>query len=156
MRIVLDEGAIMPNRAHDTDAGLDLYARDSKVVPAGGSAVFDTGVHVELPSINLAEMKPFCGTFLAEQMRFITVGFLKSKSGLNVNHNITSDGTIDMGYTGSIRVKLYNHGNEDYHVVAGDKISQLVILPILTPTLELVEKLEETERSNNGFGSTGK
>lgn len=74
----------------------------------------------------------------------------------NVNHNITSDGTIDMGYTGSIRVKLYNHGKEDYQVMAGDKISQLVIVPILTPTLEWVENLEETERGNNGFGSTGR
>ena len=142
MRVVLDEGAIMPTRAHDTDAGLDLYSREIKVVPAGGSAVFDTGVHIELPILDIDGI--------------ITVGFLKSKSGLNVKHNITSEGVIDMGYTGSMVVKLYNHGKEDYQVNAGDKISQLVIFPILTPALELEDTLDETERGDDGFGSTGK
>lgn len=164
MKITLDENAIMPTRAHDTDAGLDLYSRESKVVPAGGSAVFDTGVHVELPKewivstpakfVKVGEGKVKA---VSQKERFYvkTVGFLKSKSGLNIKHNITSDGVIDMGYTGSVVVKLYNHGKEDYQVNAGDKISQLVILPILTPSLELVDKLEGTERGDQGFGSTG-
>lgn len=151
MKIKLDEGAIMPTRAHDTDAGLDLYARESKVVPACGSAVFDTGVHIELPN-----MWTFPDGNTQYYFPTYTVGFLKSKSGLNVKHNITSEGVVDMGYTGSIVVKLYNHGKEDYQVNAGDKISQLVILPILTPSLELVDKLDETERGNGGFGSTGR
>lgn len=157
MRVVLDENAIMPTRAHDTDAGLDLYSRESKVVPAGGSAVFDTGVHIELPGawetcepLNLQE-----SIWRGHKFIVLTAGILVSKSGLNVKHNITSTGLIDADYTGSIVVKLYNHGKEDYQVVAGDKISQLVILPILTPSLELVDKLEETERGDNGFGSTG-
>ena len=81
---------------------------------------------------------------------------LKSKSGLNVKHGIVSEGVIDVGYTGSIKVKLYNHSGYDYTVEAGDKISQLVILPYLSPDLELVDELEETERGSNGFGSTGK
>ena len=136
MKIVLDKGAKMPTRAHETDAGLDLYARETQIIPAMESAKFDTGVHIELPAG--------------------TVGMLKSKSGLNVNHGITSEGVIDAGYTGSICVKLYNHSGYDYKVHEGDKISQLVILPILTPDLELVDELEETERGNGGFGSTGK
>lgn len=136
MRIELDPGAFMPTRAHDNDAGLDLYACVAQVVPARGSAIFETGVHVELPPG--------------------TVGMVKSKSGLNVKHNITSEGVIDEGYTGEIVVKLYNHGPEDYPVERGDKISQLVILPILRPELEIVEELEETERGDGGFGSTGR
>lgn len=136
MKIKLDNGAIMPTRAHATDAGLDLYARETQIVSAKDSAKFDTGVHVELPAG--------------------TVGMLKSKSGLNVNHGITSEGVIDVGYTGSIVVKLYNNSGYDYTVNAGDKISQLVIMPILTPPLELVESLDETERGAGGFGSTGK
>ena len=136
MNIVLDEGAKMPTRAHDTDAGYDLYSRETKTIPARGDATFDTGVHVELP--------------------LMSVGFLKSKSGLNVKHGITSDGTIDVGYTGSIKVKLYNNSYNEYTVNAGDKISQLVILPIHTPELIQVDKLEETERGAGGFGSTGK
>lgn len=155
MKIMLDEGAIMPTRAHETDAGLDLYARESQTVSAGGSAVFDTGVHIELlHDIIIWYTQKDHSPLGAFEMQ--TVGFLKSKSGLNVKHNITSDGVIDMGYTGSIKVKLYNHGKEDYHVMAGDKISQLVILPILTPSLELVNKLDDTERGNGGFGSTGR
>lgn len=136
MKIKLDDGAKMPTRAHDTDAGLDLYARETQIVPAKESAVFDTGVHIEIPAG--------------------AVGMLKSKSGLNVKHGLTSEGVIDVGYTGSIIVKLYNNSGYDYKVNAGDKISQLVIMPIHTPTLELVESLEETERGNGGFGSTGK
>ncbi len=136
MKVFIEEGAIMPTRAHKTDAGLDIYSRDDMVVPARGSAVFDTGVHVELPEG--------------------TAGFLKSKSGLNVKHGITSEGVIDVGYTGSIRVKLYNHSNAAYAVNAGDKISQLVILPILIPELVQVDSLEDSERGENGFGSSGR
>jgi dUTP pyrophosphatase len=135
MKVKLDDGAKL-TRAYSTDAGLDLYSRITQIVPAKESAVFDTGVHIELPAN--------------------TVGMLKSKSGLNVKHGITSEGVIDVGYTGSIRVKLYNHSGYDYTVNKGDKISQLVIMPILTPELELVDELEETERGSNGFGSTGK
>ena len=147
MKIMLDEGARL-TRAHLDDAGLDLYARETKVVPARGSAIFDTGVHVELPKIHIGNGQT--------SFEFITDGEIKSKSGLNVKHNIISDGEIDYGYTGSIVVKLYNLGDEDYTVNAGDKISQLVIRPILTPELEVVEKLSETARGNNGFGSSGK
>lgn len=136
LNIKLDKGAKLPTRAHATDAGLDLYAMEDQIVSAKESAVFDTGVHIELPAG--------------------TVGFLKSKSGLNVNHGITGEGVIDVGYTGSIRVKLYNHSGTDYRVKAGDKISQLVILPILAPSLELVEELGESERGEKGFGSSGR
>ena len=136
MKVMLDPGAKMPTRAHATDAGLDIYARDGQIVSAKESAVFDTGVHIEIP--------------------VGYVGFLKSKSGLNVKHGITSEGVIDAGYTGSIVVKLYNNSGYDYKVNAGDKISQLVILPILTPGLEEVDALEDTERGAAGFGSSGK
>lgn len=136
MKIKLDPGALMPTRAHDTDAGLDIYSREDKIVPARGSAKFDTGVHVELPPRS--------------------TGFLKSKSGLNVKHDLTSEGVIDVGYTGSIVVKLYNNGDTDYHVSVGDKISQLVILPIIAPPMVQVSELEDTERGEGGFGSTGR
>lgn len=137
MKIMLDEGAIMPTKAHHTDAGFDLYSRDTQIVSAKESATFDTGVHIELlPG---------------------TVGMLKSKSGLNVRHGITSEGVIDVGYTGSIVVKLYNNSGYDYKVNAGDKISQLVILPLAyVGELTEVDHFEETERGNNGFGSSGR
>lgn len=76
---------------------------------------------------------------------------------MNVKYGITSEGVIDVGYTGSIVAKLYNHGNEPVAFAAGNKITQLVIMPIVIPNeLEIVESLETTERGNNGFGSTGK
>ena len=136
MKITLDPGAYMPTRAHATDAGLDLYSRETVTIPAGGSGVFDTGVHISLPEG--------------------TVGMLKSKSGLNVKHGILCEGVIDVGYTGPIVAKLYNHGPEDVTIEAGMKLVQLVILPILTPELELVDTLDATERGDGGFGSTGK
>ena len=136
MRIKLSKGAYMPKRAFAADAGLDLFSPVEAFIPARSSVTIDTLVHVELP--------------------MNTVGMVKSKSGLNVKHGIQSEGVIDVGYTGSIRVKLYNHSDEWYIVNKGDKISQLVILPILTPDLELVEELDETERGTGGFGSTGR
>lgn len=139
MKIKLDPGAFMPEYAHEQDAGMDLRSPVSCTVLSRvifGSATIDTGVHVAIPHGY--------------------VGMLKSKSGLNTRYGIVSEGVIDEGYTGSIRVKLYNHGKDAFFVHRGDKISQLVILPVLHPELELVDKLEDTERGDNGFGSTGR
>ena len=136
MKVKLDKGAYLPTRAHAADAGLDLYSPEEVHIPPKWFATIDTGVHVELPKN--------------------TVGMVKSKSGLNVKHGITSEGVIDVGYTGSIRVKLYNHSDKPYEVKAGDKISQLVVMPILIPSFELVDELEDTERGNGGFGSSGR
>lgn len=143
--IVLDENAFMPNRAHDSDAGLDLFSPTDAVVPARGSVEIDTGVHIDLPTIDLGH-----------GLLIYTVGILKSKSGLNFKHGITSNGTIDVGYTGSIRVKLYNNSDVDYHICRKDKITQLVIMPVLTPKIVRVEALDQTERGDGGFGSTGR
>lgn len=136
MKIKLDDHAFAPVRAHDTDAGLDLRSAETVEIPAGGSAAIDTGVHVAIPS--------GCA------------GLLVSKSGLNVKNNITSTGLIDSGYTGSILVKLYNHGDKTYTVNAGDKITQLVIIPVKIEPIVLVNDLDETERGDNGFGSSGR
>ena len=136
MKIKLDRGAYMPIIAHETDAGLDIRAKEMQYVPAKESAIFHTGVHVQIPH--------GCA------------GLLVSKSGLNVNHDITSTGLIDEGYTGEIVVKLFNHGGYDYRVDEGDKISQLVIIPVRYASLELVDSFEGLERGDNGFGSTGK
>lgn len=136
IKITLDPGAYMPEYAHEQDAGADLRSPVSFGIMAGDSVTVDTGVHVEIPDGY--------------------VGMLKSKSGLNVKHSIVSEGVIDAGYTGSIRVKLYNHGVGTYTVCKGDKITQLVIMPVHHATFELVDSLDETERGNNGFGSTGR
>lgn len=148
MKVQLDPGAKMPTRAHSNDSGLDLYSKEEKVVPARGSAVFRTGVHVELPYLVVRGVDGFD--------TLPTTGFIKSKSGMNVKYNITSEGVVDQDYNGEIIVKLYNHGNEDYTVLCGQKITQLVILPVLTPELVLVDKLDDTDRGANGFGSTGR
>ena len=136
IKVQLDEGSRMPTRAHKDDAGFDIYSTEDRIVPPRGWAVINTGVHVQIPRG--------------------TVGMLKSKSGLNVKHGITSEGVIDSGYTGSIVVKLYNNSDVLYQVKRGDRISQLVILPVLTPELELVDYLEDTERGSGGFGSSGR
>ena len=137
MKIMLEPTAFVPVRAHETDAGLDLRSRWHTLIPAHGSAEFDTGVHIELPH----------GWY----------GKIESKSGLNVKHGVVSlGGTIDEPYRGSIVVKLYNMSDEDYVVNAGDKVAQLVIMPYIAPELEVVDKLSETERNQQGFGSSGK
>jgi len=136
MKVKIEDGAYMPTRAHATDAGLDLRSTESKNVLAFGTEVFHTGVHVQIPKG--------------------AAGILISKSGLNVKHDITSTGLIDEGYTGEIMVKLHNHGSTSYRVNAGDKISQLVIVPVLYEPVEIVDILDDSERGSNGFGSSGK
>ena len=136
MEIMLDNGAHMPSRGHKADAGLDLRTPKAVTIPAYGNAIVDTGVHVALPH--------GCA------------GLIVSKSGLNVKHDITSTGLIDEGYTGSIVVKLYNHGGEDYVFMAGDKITQLVVIPVVCEPLEQVSAFRQSERGDAGFGSTGR
>ena len=137
MNIYVETGAYLPERAHKIDAGLDIKASESKLVKAHKWALFHTGLHVQLPHG--------------------TAGLLVSKSGLNVNHGITSTGLIDEGYTGEIMVKLYNHSDTNYLVNAGEKISQLVIIPVLYEDINLRDSLDEnTERGDKGFGSSGK
>lgn len=135
MKIVVDHYGFTPTRAHETDAGLDLYAADTAIIDVGGSFLFDTGVHVELP--------------------VGYVGLVKSRSSC-MKYGMLTDGVIDCGYTGAIKVKLFNHGDAPFIVDRGERIAQLVILPIITPELEIVESLEDTERGEGGFGSTGK
>ena len=136
MNIILDPGAFMPEFAHKTDAGADLRSPICATVPTRGSVVIDTGVHVEIPEGY--------------------VGILKSKSGLNVKHNLIGTGTIDSGYSGSIRVKLYNLGDTDYQIHKGDKIIQLVIMPCVYCEFTEVEQFADSERGDGGFGSTGR
>jgi dUTP pyrophosphatase len=137
MNIYVEKGAYAPNRAHKTDAGLDIRSRETRLVKAHSSALFHTGLHVQLLQG--------------------TAGLLVSKSGLNVNHGITSTGLIDEGYTGEILVKLYNNSDENYLVHAGDKISQLVVIPVFYGNIHIVDSLDEnTERGDKGFGSSGK
>lgn len=136
MKVMLDDGAFMPQRAHSQDAGYDLKTPVCVTVPAHGSAVIDTGVHMLIK-------EGWCGV-------------LMSKSGLNVKHNLTGTGLIDASYVGSICAKLYNHGDEDYRFARGDKVIQLVLMPCGSEELELVKELPDTERGSNGFGSTGR
>lgn len=137
MKIVLDKGAYMPVRGHATDAGLDIRTPEAFTLKAHGKQVIKTGLHVQIPE----------GYF----------GKLESKSGLNVNYSVVSlGGVIDCGFTGQIIAKLYSMSDEDYHFNAGDKFIQMIIQPCLTPEIEVVDSLEETERGNSGFGSTGR
>lgn len=136
INVMLDKDAIMPTRAHLSDAGLDLYTPYRVVIWPHDSFVVDTGVHIEIPDGY--------------------VGMIKSKSGLNINKDIVSEGVVDAGYTGQIKVKLYNHGDTKRIIEAGDKITQLVIMSVETPELILVNSFKDTERGDNGFGSTGR
>ena len=137
MKVKLLKGAFAPSRGHDTDAGIDLRATRGQRIMPHSSAVFNTGVCIELP-------KGTCGVVM-------------SRSGLNFDHDLTTTGLIDESYRGEIKVKLYNHGADSYLVAAGDKVAQLVIVPCLYEPLEFVDEINtNTDRGIDGFGSTGK
>ena len=136
MRIKLDAGAFPPTRGHATDAGLDIMSPVNETIGPGGSAVFRTGVHIELPPN--------------------TCGVLVSKSGLNTRLGLTTTGLIDEGYDGEIVVKMYNHGKKYVDIRRGDKITQLIVIPCLYESVEVVDEIQAGERGSDGFGSTGR
>lgn len=135
MKIMLEPGAVQPNRAHDDDAGYDLFSREEKIIMPGEMAEFDTGVHMEISK----------GFF----------GQLFSKSGLMVKYGIICPGgTIDSGFNGSVHVVLLNIGRKPYMIRKGQKIVQIVIMERKAPEMELVEELSDSDRGSAGFGST--
>lgn len=139
MPVQLAPGGVLPGRAHPDDAGFDLVAAEDVVIPAGGRALVGTGVSLALPSG--------------------TVGLVCPRSGLAVRHGVTvlnGPGIVDAGYRGEIRVPLHNTDlREEFVVARGDRIAQLVVVPFLAPTLEVVEELDATARAQGGFGSSG-
>lgn len=130
----LDEGACIPMRAHNTDAGFDLACKEDQILEPKVTNVIDTGVHVLIPEGY--------------------VGLLCPRSSFNVKGIGTPIGVVDAGYTGSIRVVL-----EPFNVTKifkGNRIAQLVILPL--PQIKMVEGKVigvATHRGDGGFGSTG-
>lgn len=136
MRVQLDTGAKVPTRAHETDAGLDLYAMHGGCVKAGQTATFHTGVHVELPHK--------------------TAGILLPKSGLMVKKDILTFGLVDEGYDGEIMVHMFNLGRDDQTILPGDKISQLVIADVRYEPIEVVDNIQGGTRGSAGFGSSGR
>lgn len=135
----LIENAFLPVRANQTDAGADLISPINIIIPPHGSARIPLGIAIELP--------------------VGTAGFIFARSGLGANEGITPRnkvGVIDEKYRGEIIVVLKNDTNEHYVVQRGQKIAQLVIMPVFTPVIQEVIKLDMTGDRKGGFGSTGK
>jgi dUTP pyrophosphatase len=135
----LSETARPPARAHDGDAGYDLYADEAARLDPGERASVGTGIAVAIPDGN--------------------AGLVLPRSGLAARHGISvvnAPGLIDAGYRGELRVLLLNTDRENaFHVTPGDRIAQLVVVRIEGSTLEESEELDETGRGAGGFGSTG-
>lgn len=131
----LDKGGYKPTKAHKHDAGFDLYTPDDYKVD---NNIIDTKVHILIPAGY--------------------VGLIFPRSSMSKRGFITHTGVIDAGYTGSIKVNLEYQGvDTETHFYAGQRIAQIVIVPI--PKIELVEydiTTIRTDRGNNGFGSSGK
>lgn len=144
MKVALDAFAYPLTKGHETDAGFDIRLPSDKgkqKVSFFKPLIVDTGVYVDIPEGY--------------------VGFLKSKSGLNVKSAINGEGVIDAGYTGSIKVKLYRNSFFGKKVFEpGDKIIQLVILPIPKVEIDYVDSVDKFDavgsRKTGGFGSTGR
>lgn len=124
-------------RGSKHSAGLDVTSAETVVLLAGESALVRTGLVIAVPEGH--------------------VGILKSRSGLSVKFKIeTGAGVIDSDYRGEVMVHLYNHGYDSYKVNKGDRISQLLTIPINQCEYTQVDVLPETNRQESGFGSSGK
>ena len=136
---VLISAATVPSYAHPGDAGADLTSTDDLVLEPGQRATVGTGVSIALPDGYVA--------------------FVVPRSGLAAKHGITvvnSPGTVDAGYRGEIRVTLLNtDSTEAYPVAVGDRIAQLIVLPVSRARFVPVETLPGSHRGSGGFGSTG-
>ena len=136
---LLDPGLPLPTRAHPDDAGIDLVARTSITLPPGARAVVPTGIAVAIPSGH--------------------VGLLCARSGLAARFGlgvVNGPGVVDAGYRGEVSVVLVNHDLRDEAVIErGQRIAQLVVVPVVVSGLEFVEDLGVTARGTAGFGSTG-
>lgn len=133
--------AVLPQRATAGSAGIDLCAclEAPLVLPPRGHALVPTGIAIGLPEN--------------------TAGFVFARSGLGIKHGIALSngvGVIDRDYTGEVCVGLLNQFEEAYEIQPGERIAQLVVLPVLCPPIEEVDALAETSRGSGGFGSTGK
>ena len=138
----LHPNAILPTRATGGSAGLDLYAcLDAPLcIPGHGHALAPTGIAIALPTHEAA-------------------AFVFARSGLAVKHGLgllNAVGVIDSDYRGEICVGIVNQFDEDYTLQPGERIAQLVVLPVCLPELRELSALPETERGAGGFGSTGK
>lgn len=135
----LDERAILPTRGSAMAAGMDLYALDGVTVEAGETVLVHTGIALSIPEGY--------------------AGFVYARSGIATKRGLAPAnkvGVIDADYRGEIMVALHNHGTSPQAVDAGERVAQMVVAPFLVPELALVETLDETERADGGFGSTGK
>lgn len=138
----LHPDAVIPQRATDGSAGIDLHAvlKEPLTVAAGERVRIPTGIAIGLPSPE-------------------TVALVFARSGLAVKHGLTLSncvGVIDSDYTGEIQVGLINQSDTAYTVQPGERIAQLVIMPVLQPTVVETDTLEKTARGDGGFGSTGR
>lgn len=134
----LHEDATIPSFAHKGDAGMDLYSIEEVKIPSTESRLIKTGISLELPKNTEAQVRP--------------------RSGLALKHSVTvlnTPGTIDEGYRGEVGVILINHGKEDFIVTKNMKIAQMVMKPIYDINILEVNELNDTDRGEGGFGSTG-
>ncbi len=130
--------AQLPRYEHLDDAGLDLFAIAPQTILPGETALIGTGIAIELPFGTEAQVRP--------------------RSGLALKHAITvlnTPGTIDAGYRGEVGVIVINHGKQAFQVLAGMKIAQMVIAPVIRAEITEVASLSESIRGEGGFGSTG-
>ena len=134
----LSDTAQLPCRAHDGDAGLDLFSNEDVSLQPGETRLVRTGIAVELPPGTEAQVRPRSGLAL--------------KRGVTV---LNSPGTIDEGYRGEVGVIMINHGTEVFTAERGARIAQMIVKPVLHVDVEEVELLSSTTRGEGGFGSTG-
>jgi dUTP pyrophosphatase len=136
----LKEGAMLPSRAHEGDAGLDLYACEPAHIGPGERWSVGTGVGAQIPEGH--------------------AGLVLPRSGLARDHGIAlvnAPGLIDSGYRGELRVLLLNTDPaETFRVEPGDRIAQLLLTPIATPEVVETNALSESVRGGGGFGSSGR
>lgn len=144
VKFKLEPGAVAPIKATDGSVGYDLFVYGSHRIYPGRNAV-RTGLSIQLPEGFEATVRPRSGCSLKG-----------IPDEYNFRHNAdTLLGTIDTDYRGEVKLIVLNHEDEQFFLSDGQRIAQLVISPVFTGVAEVVDEIDDTERGDNGFNSTG-
>lgn len=140
---LLSENGRLPTRSYPTDAGADLYAAENVFIPKGQTVTVKTDIALDIPEDHVVK--------------------IESRSGLAAKGIFATAGVVDASYTGNIGVVLNNfsnnsgvyNGQEGYQITKGDRIAQILIYKVETPSFKVTEELSTKRRGSNGYGSSG-
>lgn len=154
---LLNENATLPQYAHETDSGMDLFTSEEMIIPSHKAIAIGTGLAFNIPQGHEIQVRPKSGISLngCKKCKLFVVSEYGNSWIEKPCYISVRLGTVDQGFTGEVKIIVYNEEDYDVLVPQGTKLAQAVLTPIARANIEVVKELNNTDRGGNGFGSTG-